>query len=85
MSLNMATVLLVIQLRFIQMINVKLKEKQKKLKIFACCLVPPGVINFHVARTTTTAIRLAWETPDLTVCNSFKGYQVYLSKIESYS
>ena len=46
-------------------------------------LVPPPVVNLHVARTALTAVRLAWEQPDLSACNNFKGYQVYLSS--SYS
>ncbi|CAF4375930.1 unnamed protein product, partial [Rotaria sordida] len=25
-----------------------------------------------------TAARIAWDPPDLSGCNSFKGYQVYL-------
>jgi len=25
-----------------------------------------------------TAARIAWDMPDLSACNSFKGYQVYL-------
>jgi hypothetical protein len=28
-----------------------------------------------------TAARVVWDIPDLSVCNSFKGYQVYLSKL----
>jgi len=28
-----------------------------------------------------TAVRIAWEAPDLSACNSFKGYQIYLSTI----
>jgi hypothetical protein len=43
-------------------------------------LVPPPVINLHAARTTMTAVRIAWEAPDLSACNSFRGYQTYLSK-----
>jgi hypothetical protein len=43
-------------------------------------LVPPPVINLHAARTTMTAVRIAWEAPDFSACNSFKGYQTYLSK-----
>jgi hypothetical protein len=27
-----------------------------------------------------TAARVVWDSPDLSVCNIFKGYQVYLSK-----
>jgi len=43
-------------------------------------LVPPPVINLHVARTAMTAVRIAWEQPDLSGCQFFKGYQIYLSK-----
>jgi hypothetical protein len=46
-------------------------------------LVPPPVINLHAARTTMTAVRIAWETPDLTACNLFKGYQTYISKTKN--
>ncbi len=42
-------------------------------------LVPPPVTNLHAVRSTMTATRIAWEPPDLSSCNSFKGYQVYLS------
>ena len=42
--------------------------------------VPPVVSNLHVARTTMTGARVAWEPPDLSVCNSWKGYQVYLGE-----
>ncbi len=44
-------------------------------------LVPPLVINLHAARTTMTAIRIAWKSPDLSACSSFRGYQTYLSKM----
>ncbi len=52
--------------------------------VFFFGLVPPAIINLHVARTTMTAIRLAWESPDLRGCNVLKGYQVYLSKIDLF-
>ena len=29
-----------------------------------------------------TAARIAWDLPDLSGCNSFKGYQVFLGKSE---
>jgi hypothetical protein len=29
-----------------------------------------------------TAVRIAWDLPDLSVCNSFKGYQIYLDEAE---
>lgn len=32
-----------------------------------------------------TAVRIAWEPPDLTACKFLKGYQVYLSKIKENS
>ncbi|CAF1204358.1 unnamed protein product [Rotaria sordida] len=44
--------------------------------------LPPPVINLHVVRTTMTAVRIAWESPNLSACNSFKGYQIYLNDIE---
>ena len=44
--------------------------------------MPPPIVNLHVARTTATAIRLAWEQPDLSACNFFKGYQVYIDEVE---
>ncbi len=37
--------------------------------------------NLHFIRATMTAARIAWDPPDLSVCNAFKGYQVYLSKV----
>ncbi|UJR14720.1 hypothetical protein I4U23_001713 [Adineta vaga] len=42
----------------------------------------PSVINLHVVRTTMTAVRIAWVSPDLTTCYSFKGYQIYLNDTE---
>jgi len=42
-------------------------------------LVPPPVNNLHAVRSTMTATRIAWDPPDLSTCNSFRGYQVYLS------
>jgi hypothetical protein len=59
--------------------NICLRLESKYIN-FWFLLVPPPVINLHVARTTMTAVRIAWEIPDLTACNSFKGYQIYLSK-----
>jgi hypothetical protein len=47
--------------------------------IYIIFLVPSSVNNLHVERATMTAARIAWEPPDLSACNSFKGYQVYLS------
>ncbi|CAF3077821.1 unnamed protein product [Rotaria sp. Silwood2] len=44
--------------------------------------LPPPVINLRVVRTSTIAIRIAWEPPDLSACNSFKGYQTYLNNVE---
>jgi hypothetical protein len=29
-----------------------------------------------------TAARIAWDIPDLSACNSFKGYQIYLGTLE---
>jgi len=29
-----------------------------------------------------TAARIAWDLPDLSACNSFKGYQIYLDEVE---
>jgi hypothetical protein len=29
-----------------------------------------------------TAARVSWDPPDLTACNSLRGYQTYLSKFE---
>jgi hypothetical protein len=51
--------------------------------LLSSCLVPPSIINLHVARKTMTAVRIAWEPPDLSAFNFFKGYQVYLSKMIS--
>jgi hypothetical protein len=48
--------------------------------LFVVFLVPPAVSNLHVVRASVAAARLAWQAPDLSACNSFKGYQVYLSK-----
>jgi hypothetical protein len=44
-------------------------------------LVPPPVNNLHLVRATMTAVRIAWDLPDLSLCNSFKGYQIYLGKL----
>ncbi|CAF3403831.1 unnamed protein product, partial [Rotaria sp. Silwood2] len=44
--------------------------------------LPPPINNLHVVRRTMTAARIAWESPDLSGCNSFKGYQVYLDNSE---
>ncbi|CAF3561895.1 unnamed protein product [Rotaria sp. Silwood1] len=44
--------------------------------------LPPPVINLHIVRTTMTAARIGWESPDLSACNSFKGYQIYRNDIE---
>ncbi|CAF2125401.1 unnamed protein product [Rotaria magnacalcarata] len=44
--------------------------------------LPPPVNNLHVVRRTMTAARIGWEQPDLSACNSFKGYQVYLNNVE---
>ena len=54
--------------------------RKHKFTNFYFYLVPPPVNNLHVVRRTMTAARIGWEQPDLSVCNSFKGYQVYLSK-----
>lgn len=43
-------------------------------------LVPPAVNNLQIVRVTMTAARIAWEAPNLEGCDSFKGYQIYLSK-----
>jgi len=32
-----------------------------------------------------TAVRIAWEAPDLSACQFFKGYQIYLSKMNKKS
>lgn len=45
-------------------------------------LVPPAVTNLQVVRVTMTAARISWEAPNLEGCDSFKGYQIYLSKCE---
>jgi hypothetical protein len=42
------------------------------------CLVPTQVINLHVVRTSMTAVRIAWESPNPDTSQSFKGYQIYL-------
>ncbi|UJR32015.1 hypothetical protein I4U23_019485 [Adineta vaga] len=44
--------------------------------------LPPPVNNLHVERTTMTAVRIAWDPPDLTACNSLRGYQTYLNDEE---
>lgn len=38
--------------------------------------------NLQVVRVAMTAARITWEAPDLEGCDSFKGYQIYLSKFE---
>lgn len=43
-------------------------------------LVPPPVTNLHLVRTTMAAARITWDLPDLSACNSFKGYQVFLGE-----
>ena len=45
-------------------------------------LVPPPINNLHLVRATMTAARIAWDLPDLSGCNSFKGYQIYLGKLK---
>ncbi|CAF0818705.1 unnamed protein product [Adineta ricciae] len=42
----------------------------------------PCVTNLHTVRTSMTAVRIAWDSPDLTTCYSFKGYQIYLNDAE---
>ncbi|CAF1591800.1 unnamed protein product [Rotaria sp. Silwood1] len=44
--------------------------------------LPPPVNNLHIVRRSMTAARITWESPDLSECNSFKGYQVYLDNTE---
>lgn len=38
--------------------------------------------NLQVARVAMTAARITWEAPNLEGCDSFRGYQIYLSKFE---
>lgn len=53
-----------------------------RVKTSNVCLVPPAVTNLQVVRVTMTAARISWEAPNLEGCDSFKGYQIFLSKFE---
>ncbi|CAF1028224.1 unnamed protein product [Adineta steineri] len=44
--------------------------------------LPPPVNNLHVERATMTAVRVSWDSPDLSACNLVKGYQTYLNDVE---
>lgn len=78
----MVIVHIVIQQYFEQMMNVNISHKRKYILCKTFHLVPPPVTNLHLIRATMTAARIVWDIPDLSGCNSFKGYQIYLDDVE---
>lgn len=80
----MAIVFTVILLCSVQTKNVsELKERKQSSRnlLINFILVPSPIQNLQVVRTAMSGVRLVWDPLDLSCCNTFKGYQVYLSKL----